>query len=125
MGAGAEVVSEKPVAEWGIPASILRAQTNAPMSALVVIQALGNSNEPAIPSGSRVLINTEDRTPSPPGFFAVYDGLGLVIKQVEYIMGSNPPTIRLSSANPQFQSYERHLAEVNIAGRAMGFWNWL
>lgn len=122
MGGGNEVLSELPIAEWSIPENVLNSQTLAPASALKIIQALGGSNEPEIPSGARLMIDTSDRRPSPPGYFAIWDGLGLVVKRVEYLLNSDPPTIRISSANPQYQVYERTLDEVSIAGRVMARW---
>lgn len=125
MGGGAMNDAEDQIAEWGIPENILRAQTSSPMSALRIIQALGTSNEPDIPSGTRLVVDTSDRTPSPPGYFCLWDGIGLVVKRVEYLLNSNPPTLRLSSANPAFSTYERALDEVDIKGRVMGRWAWM
>lgn len=125
MGGGSVVESETQIAEWSIPQNVLSAQTTGPMSALKIIQALGSSNEPDIPSGTRLIIDTSDKRPSPPGYFALWDGLGLVIKRVEYLLNSDPPTIRIASANPAFAVYELTLEEVSIAGRVMGRWAWM
>lgn len=125
QGGGREVMSEAKIAEWSIPENILNAQSTAPPSAFRIIQALGPSNEPDIPSGARLMIDTSHRSPSPPGYYALWDGLGLVIKRLEYLLNSNPPTIRISSANPAYAVYERTLDEVSIAGRVMGRWGWM
>lgn len=71
------------------------------------------------------MVDPSDTRPSPPGIFCVWDGLGLVIKRVEYLMNSDPPTIRLTSCNPAYQAYERSLDEAQIKGRVIGRWGWL
>lgn len=70
--------------------------------------------------GDRAIINTRDKTPSPPGSFAVWDGFGVVIKMVEIVPGSKPPRIRLSSRNPAYQPYEVDYGEARIIGRVRG-----
>lgn len=125
MGGGALVDTEDRVASWEIPTDLLRGHTTAPLGGLVVIRATGDSMAPEIPPGTRVMVDPSDTRPSPPGIFAVWDGIGLVIKRVEYLMHSDPPTIRLMSANPAYQTYERSLEEAQIKGRVIGRWSWV
>lgn len=124
-GGGALVDQETVVAQWEVPSDLLRGHTTGPMDKFVVIRAVGDSMAPAIPPGTRVMVDPTDTRPSPPGIFVVFDGLGVVIKRVEYLMGSDPPTIRLSSANPAYESYTRSLEEAQIKGRVIGHWGWL
>jgi phage repressor protein C with HTH and peptisase S24 domain len=72
----------------------------------------------------KVMVDTEDRTPSPPGIFVVWDGLNLVLKRVEYIAHSEPPRVRILSENPEYQPYERVVEEAYIQGRVLGKWLW-
>ena len=74
--------------------------------------------------GERVLVNTDDRLPSPPGVFIVWDGFGLVIKRLEVIPYSDPATVRLISANADYAVYERPLEDVTVNGRVIGRWQW-
>jgi len=63
--------------------------------------------------------------PSPPGVYVLWDGLGLVLKRVEVIFGTQDPVmIRISSINPAYSSYDRALNEVHINGRVVGKWQW-
>lgn len=128
-GAGGGTMAETtevdaPVAEWRLPADLLRGQTTAPFAALRIITVYGDSMEPELPPGTKVIVDTSDRTPSPPGIFAVHDGLGLVLKRVEHIYGSDPPTVRLTSDNPRYAAYERTLDECHLQGRVIGQWRW-
>lgn len=87
-----------------------------------IIAVRGDSMEPKLWSGQRVMVDIEDRTPSPPGIFVVWDGLGLAIKRVEVIPGTEPLRVRISSANPEYLSYERLFSEAAINGRVIGVW---
>ena len=116
--------AEAVVSEWQIPVELVRSQTDAAIGALRIIRVLGDSMLPDYRPGQRVLVNTDDRLPSPPGVFVVWDGFGLVIKRLEIIPYSDPPTVRLISANPSYGTYERPLADVMVNGRVMGSWQW-
>ena len=117
--------SERIAAEWHIPADLFRAQTSAPLSTLRIITIYGDSMEPELAAGTRVVVDTTDRTPSPPGVFVVYDGLGLVVKRLEHIARSDPARVRLTSDNPKYQPYELTIDEAQIQGRVIGRWRWM
>ena len=72
----------------------------------------------------RVMVDLSDQTPSPPGVFVIWDGLGLVVKRVEHLAHSDPPRVRITSDNPKYQPYERILGEAYIQGRVLGKWYW-
>jgi hypothetical protein len=75
--------------------------------------------EPLLSSGDRILIDTSQRVPAPPGIFVIWDGMGLVAKRVEHIPNSDPPKVVIKSVNPEYQSYERIAEEVNVVGRVV------
>lgn len=124
-GAGLETPErEQIVNEWSLPTELLTAQTTAPSKALRIITVIGNSMEPDFRPGERVLVDTDDRLPSPAGAFALWDGFGLVVKYVEVIPGSDPVTVRLISRNSVFETYERPVEDIHINGRIIGKWLW-
>jgi phage repressor protein C with HTH and peptisase S24 domain len=83
---------------------------------------LGDSMMPTLYPGQKVMVHINDKRPTPPGIFYLWDGMGLVIKRVELIPGSSPPTVRIKSDNPKYESYERTVDEARINGRViMGF----
>jgi len=88
-----------------------------------ILAVRGDSMEPRLWAGQRVMVDIEDKTPSPPGIFVVWDGLGLVIKRVEVVPGSDPLRVRIMSANPAYAPYERTLEEAHINGRVIGTWS--
>jgi transcriptional regulator with XRE-family HTH domain len=124
-GAGLTGDSEKVVAEWQMPSEVVRYHSSAPASELRFITVLGDSMEPTLQPGQRVLVDTGDRTPTPPGIFVVWDGLGLVVKRVETLAHSDPLRVRITSDNPKYEGYERTLAEAYIQGRVIGQWRGL
>jgi Peptidase S24-like len=116
---------EKVVAEWQVPSGIVRGYSTAPASELRFITVMGDSMEPTLQPGQRVLVDTGDRKPSPPGVFVVWDGLGLVIKRVQMLPHSEPPRVKITSDNAKYDPYERTLEEAYIQGRVIGQWRWL
>ena len=113
--------------DWGMPLSFLRAELKVDPKMALVAEVIGDSGyDPSNPTapgslfpGDRVIIDTQDRRPSPPGPFAVYDGDGLVIKLVHAVDG-DPPKYRLSSRNPTYGYYDRTVEEAFLIGRVKG-----
>jgi len=112
------------VDHWSLPRRYLAAFSEHP-ELLAVIKVAGDSMEPDYQAGERVLVDRSHVLPSPPGVYVLWDGLGLVLKRVEVIFGSEDPVmIRISSINQAYGTYERALSEVHINGRVVGKWVW-
>lgn len=111
--------------EWRIPREMIRAATYAPAERIKIITVVGDSMEETFRPYERVMVDTSDTVPTPPGVFVVYDGLGLVVKRVEHIPHSDPPRVKISSDNPRYSPYERTLGEAYIHGRVLGRWQWV
>jgi len=113
-----------PVDQWSIPRKYLAAFSERP-DCLAVIRVAGDSMEPDYNAGERVLVDRSHVLPSPPGVYVLWDGLGLVLKRVEVIFGTQDPVmIRISSINSAYSTYDRALSEVHINGRVVGKWQW-
>ena len=118
-----EIGADNAVAEYTFPTAAFQQIFGAAADGVIIEEVRGDSNIPTLWPGQRVMINLRDRKPSPPGFFLCWDGLGMVLKRVEVIPGSNPQTVRLISDNPKYSTYERTLDEAHIYGRVVGSWN--
>lgn len=105
---------------WDLPSPYLTELRVSATNARI-IEVQGDSMEPTLRPGDRVMINIADKRPSPPGVFAVWDGFGIVVKRLEPIPNSDPPTLRLISDNEKHSAYERTLDEVCIVGRVVWF----
>lgn len=124
-GDGVVMTSEEGVAVIGVhsmPTASFREAYGISSSRIRIIPVKGNSMEPKLWPGQRVMVDIEDRTPSPPGIFVIWDGLALVLKYVEVVPNSDPLRVRISSANSAFQAYERGIDEAHINGRVVGVW---
>jgi hypothetical protein len=116
--------SSPPVlAEWSMPRDMVLAHTT-PDARLAVVRVEGDSMEPEYLAGDRVLVDLSRTLPSPPGVFVVWDGIGLVLKRVELVIGPEPRRVRLSSINPAYVPYEVPLQDLHISGRVIGKWMW-
>lgn len=106
---------------WGLPGEVVKYEFQASNpSSLAILTVEGDSMEPHLYSGDRVVVDTDRKAPSPPGIFVLWDGLARVIKFVEFAMNSDPPKIRIMSSKERYQTYERTLEEAHIRGRVVG-----
>ena len=97
----------------------MRQEFRARAQDLNIITIDGDSMEPVLSSGDRILIDTSQRVYVPPGIFVIWDGMGIVAKRVEHVPQSEPTKIVIKSINPEYQTYERDAEEVNIIGRVI------
>jgi len=88
---------------------------------LLAIEVEGDSMEPAFLGGDQLLIDRRKRSPTQPGAFCLWDGDGYVVKYLEKVSGSNPPSVRVISGNPRYSTSTRLVDEVEIMGRVVWF----
>lgn len=120
---GGSIVSDEPeFGSWSFPELWLRTELRASVSELRIITIDGDSMEGILRSGDKVIVHIGRTEPSPPGIFILFDGIGLVAKRLEFMEGSDPPTVRISSSNTSYPPYERTVDEINIVGRIVGRW---
>ncbi len=117
-----EISRDHASGEYTFPAAGFRQRYGAAPDGVFIDEVRGDSNAPTLMPGEPVMIDTRDRRPSPPGFFLCWDGIGMVMKRIEFVPNSDPPKILLKSDNPRYETYERLLEEVMIYGRLIGRW---
>ena len=110
---------------WSVPRDVIRGATSAPAHRLKIVQIHGNSMTPNFLPLDRVLVDLDDQSPTPPGFFVVFDGFGLMARQVQFLANSDPPRVRFSSLNEKYEPYERTMDAADIQGRILGKWQWV
>ncbi|MGE0257105.1 MAG: helix-turn-helix transcriptional regulator, partial [Alphaproteobacteria bacterium] len=76
---------------WYFPEAVVRHELRARPADLRMITITGDSMEPLLGSGDRIMLDTSQRIPVPPGIFVIWDGMGLVAKRVEHEPNSDPP----------------------------------
>jgi transcriptional regulator with XRE-family HTH domain len=118
---GNTVLADDVAAVWGLPTAYVRGELGIAPADLRIFQVEGDSMEPTIWSRDYVAANIRDRNPTPPGIFALWDGFGVLVKRLERIMGSDPPSLRIISDNEKHQPVVMTADEVNIIGRVCWF----
>lgn len=114
--------SQAVVAQWGLPPAYVRNELGLSFEFADVISVRGDSMDDGskfgLSSGDRVIIDRQDRDPNQGAIFAVWDGSGVVVKQVEPVRGSDPPRIICKSLNDRYQPFELILdGNAQIIGR--------
>ena len=104
---------------WYFSDPVVRHEFRARPGDLRIITIDGDSMEPMLGSGDRIMIDTSKRVPVPPGVFVIWDGMGLVAKRVEHAPNSDPPVVIIKSVNPDYETYERDAEEVRVIGRVI------
>jgi phage repressor protein C with HTH and peptisase S24 domain len=104
---------------WLFPDAVIRHEFRARAEDLHIVTIDGDSMEPLLSSGDRIMIDTSRRMPVPPGIFVIWDGMGIVAKRVEHVPHSDPAKVIIKSLNPEYQTYERNAEDVNIVGRVV------
>jgi hypothetical protein len=118
-GPGTIVIDETEVAEWSLPRDYVRRTLSLRGNALAVIEVVGDSMEPTLHTGDKILIDLGDRNIAMPGVFALYDGDATVVKRVEKVPGT--AELQLISDNPLHSNYRVPAETVNVAGRVVWF----
>lgn len=122
MGGGNIVTDE---VEHGEPYHFQRSwiihDLKADPSSLRIMHVEGDSMMPTLNSGDVVLVDLSRKSPTPPGIFVLFDGMGLVAKRLENIPNNDPPKVRVISDNTFYSPYERTADEINIIGRIRWF----
>ncbi len=108
-------VAEK--ARWRLPEGMVRHEGDADPGAVRILKVRGNSMEPELRQGDRVVIDTARRVPAAGELFVLWDGTGLVVKRVEALTAEGQ--LRLASAHPDYAPYERPADEVHIVGKVL------
>jgi len=121
MGGGTIVTSEERGKPYYFRQEWIRDRLGVTPDDLRMIFVRGDSMEPTLCAGDMILIDITKKSPTPPGIFVLFDGLGLVAKRLEFISNTTPPAIRIISDNGQYSAYERTIDELHIIGRVVWF----
>ena len=106
-------------ARWYIPEAMIRHEADAAPESVRILRARGDSMEPVVNDGDRLIVDTERRNPTTGEMAVLWDGNGLVVKRVETLHDAEPPAIRLLSANPAYRPYTCLADETHIVGTVL------
>ncbi len=114
-GVVVEQEADKPL-RWPWPKTFFETEIKANPRDCGVLEVIGDSMEPTLRSGDRVLVNFSRINPARPGIYVLSELGEAIVKRVELIPGSRPPRLRISSDNPLHQAYEVAADDVQILG---------
>ena len=103
---------------WRIPPEYIRTELSAREADLDIITVQGDSMQPTILPGDKVMINRAQGL-SGDGIFAVHDGTGPSVKRLQVMIGTDPICIRVLSDNPNHERYDVALTDLHIIGRVI------
>lgn len=118
---GAMIVEEKKGEPYYFRRSWIEERLKTSPENLRMIFVEGDSMEPTLCQSDMVLVDITKTNPSPSGIFVLFDGMGLVAKRLEFLVHSDPPSLRILSDNSQYLSYERPVKDAEIVGRVVWF----
>lgn len=121
VGLGAGGTEEGDEGQISFSRDLIENELRAPADQLLAMVAEGNSMEPNFLGGDQILVDTRRKSLAQPGAFCLWDGDGHVIKFLERIQGSDPPKVRVISANSLYEPTERLLEEIHLVGRVVWF----
>lgn len=107
---------------YSFPAAGFRELYGAAPDRVRIVEVIGDSMEPTLRPGQKLMLDIADRFPTPPGIFVVFDGFGMVIKRISIVPHSDPLRVKISSDNKEYDPYERLVEEAHIQGRIIGTW---
>lgn len=118
-GGGSNVEAEPLRDEWNFSSSFVSSELRVAPSNAVIIEVRGDSMEPKLFSGDRIMVDRADKNISMPGVFLIHDGWGTVVKRVERVPSTEPPQVRLVSDNDLHAPYVVDASEITIIGRVV------
>lgn len=114
-GSGALATEQQPASHWPFPRQFFDVLGRHP-KAFLMLTVWGDSMEPTLRSGARIVVDTQRTNPAQPGIY-VLDIEGMeVVKRIDMIPGSKPARLRISSDNPLHQAYEASASDVRVIG---------
>lgn len=120
-GHGALIAEEMRTGRWVVPPQVLSRMRRRATDHLAIIEARGDSMAPTIADGEPIWVSThpDDLSPYGGGIFVISDGVGTMVKRLDYILRSDPPRVRVVSDNPAYSAVELTADELTIHARVV------
>lgn len=117
-GGGALVNEESETAKWPFNPDYVSNVLGMANANLAIVEVRGDSMEPTLMSGDRVMVNMSDKQISQSGIFVIYDGDGTVVKRVDKRIGDDE-TVTIISDNTIHERYQVPISYLNVIGRVV------
>ena len=104
-------------ARWQLPEPMIRNEGRADPESLRILRVRGESMEPEMRDGDRIVVDTARRLPHTGETYVLWDGTGLVVKRVAGL--SRDGLLHLLSANPEYPPYDCRADEAHVVGKVV------
>ena len=104
---------------WTVPVPFLHTELRAREHEVDIIPVDGDSMLPTLLPGDRVMIHRGATAPSPDGIFAIDDGIGVSVKRLQLVRGSEPLMIRIMSDNAAHREDVVPADSIKVIGRVI------
>lgn len=118
-GGGFLVGAETMRDEWPFSRRYLVEELRLRPSQLVILEVEGDSMEPTLRSGDRVLVDRSDANPFKPGIYVLWDGAATVVKRLQRAYDAGPNAVDIVSDNPLHATYRVAVDLLNVIGRVV------
>ncbi|MGN7661018.1 MAG: ECH_1013 family putative transcriptional regulator [Anaplasma sp.] len=81
----------------------------------------GDSMSPTLVGQDVVLVDISDKVAHPAGVFAIRDSMGILIRRLEYIRGSQNIMLHVVCDNKKYSSYECRVDDIKVLGRVVWY----
>lgn len=106
-------------AVWRLPVDFLRTELRSREGDVDFIAVDGDSMIPTLLPGDRVMVNRQQIGPSD-AIYAIHDGIGISVKRLHIVKGSNPVQVRIMSDNPLHGAPDIVMAaDLRVIGRVV------
>lgn len=107
-------------ATWAFPPAFLKNELHLSLTASDIVRVRGDSMEPTLWDGDRVIVDRNDTDVRVDGIFAILDEGSLIIKQVEIVRGTDPIEIVCKSRNSTYSAFNLVLdGNTRVVGRVV------
>jgi hypothetical protein len=103
------------------PSSLIAAELRGGAEDFLMLDIEGSAMEPVLRARDEILIDCRRTVPAQPGVFALDQGLGPVVRWVEFVPASNPPRYRVRAESQPPEPYEVETHAAGIIGRVVWF----
>ncbi len=113
------------VNHWQLPLNFIENRTKTSLKYLFMMTVRDDGMSPQLPLGTKVLVDTLNCQPSPPGFFLVWDDVGYRIKRLELLTNQSSSTLKVSCNNPNYEDYCCTPENIQVKGRIIAQFSYL
>jgi transcriptional regulator with XRE-family HTH domain len=106
--------------QWFFPSTFIHEALRSSMERLLVVPCEGDSMAPTIAPGERVIVDTEHKTPSPDGLYAIRDALdSVVVRRLHVLRSQKHASVSVISDNQKNPSEEIPLNDLDVVGKVL------